>query len=316
MSKFTLKDLAKKILFETKRPLTAREIWDIAQKQGLDGRHGFIGKDAWNTLGRKVKNDIVDNGKTDFILIESRPIKFYLRSLGSQQDIEKVIEDEKGKVEEEEPKLKYSEEDLYPLLAYYCDSTDILPKSVKHQKSKKSHAQWLHPDMVGVYFPIKRWKKEVVDLSKKMGEFGVKLFSYEVKRSLGFFNIRESYFQAVSNSSWANEGYLVAAEIDTDEDFMSELKRLSNAFGIGIIRLDTSDPDLSEILLPAKTKDILDWETVNKLVSYNSDFYDFIVSIYENADVTKINRGSFDEIIDIDALVKIFQSIHKDKKKN
>jgi uncharacterized protein len=28
-------------------------------------------------------------------------------------------------------------------------------------------------------------------------------------------NLREVFFQAVSNSSWANEGYLEAAEIDT-----------------------------------------------------------------------------------------------------
>ncbi|WP_211274637.1 hypothetical protein [Anaerobacillus arseniciselenatis] len=29
---------------------------------------------------------------------------------------------------------------------------------------------------------------------------------------------REVFFQAVSNSSWANEGYLVAVDIDTSND--------------------------------------------------------------------------------------------------
>jgi hypothetical protein len=33
-----------------------------------------------------------------------------------------------------------------------------------------------------------------------------------MKKELNFSNLRESYFQAVSNSSWANEGYLVTAE--------------------------------------------------------------------------------------------------------
>lgn len=31
---------------------------------------------------------------------------------------------------------------------------------------------------------------------------------------MNFTNLREYYFQAVSNSSWANEGYIVALDID------------------------------------------------------------------------------------------------------
>lgn len=70
--------------------------------------------------------------------------------------------------------------------------------------------------MVGVYFPVEDWESEVIDISKEIGSIGIKLFSYEIKRELNFNNLRESYFQAVSNSSWANEGYLVAAEVETD----------------------------------------------------------------------------------------------------
>jgi hypothetical protein len=42
-----------------------------------------------------------------------------------------------------------------------------------------------------------------------------------MKKNLNFTNLREYYFQAVSNSSWANEGYIVALDIDEDESFLA-----------------------------------------------------------------------------------------------
>ena len=65
---------------------------------------------------------------------------------------------------------------------------------------------------------------------------------WSLKKRLSFSNLREAFFQAVSNSSWANEGYLVAADISTDEDFQAELHRLSASFGIAIIQLDIEQP--------------------------------------------------------------------------
>jgi len=48
-------------------------------------------------------------------------------------------------------------------------------------------------------------------------------------------------FQAVSNSSWANFGYLVAAEIG-GTDTLKELRMLFAARGIGFIKLDVDNP--------------------------------------------------------------------------
>lgn len=79
-----------------------------------------------------------------------------------------------------------------------------------------------------------------------------------IKKEITFSNLRESYFQAISNSSWANEGYLVTAKLLNDEEFHSELRRLTSAFGIGIIKLDIEDPDASEILYPAIYKTDID----------------------------------------------------------
>ena len=40
-----------------------------------------------------------------------------------------------------------------------------------------------------------------------------KLWSFEAKLLINRSNVRECFFQAVSNSSWANFGYLVAAGV-------------------------------------------------------------------------------------------------------
>ena len=58
-----------------------------------------------------------------------------------------------------------------------------------------------------------------------------------MKLLLNRSNVRESFFQAVSNSSWANFGYLVAAEV-VGADTLKELRMLYAAHGIGLIQLD------------------------------------------------------------------------------
>jgi hypothetical protein len=73
-----------------------------------------------------------------------------------------------------------------------------------------------------------------------------------------------SFKRFYNNSSWAQERYLVAAEISSDEDFRAELRRLSAAFGIGILSISLDDPDASEILAPARERDAVDWDTLNK----------------------------------------------------
>lgn len=80
-----------------------------------------------------------------------------------------------------------------------------------------------------------------------------------MKISVNLTNLRECYFQAVSNSSWAHEGYLVALNISEEPEMMDELRRLNNAFGIGVIRLEAEHFMQSEILFSAKEKESLDW---------------------------------------------------------
>lgn len=54
----------------------------------------------------------------------------------------------------------------------------------------------------------------------------LRIYSFELKKILNRGNYRESFFQAVSNSSWAHEGYLVCANLKEDEDLLSELMNI------------------------------------------------------------------------------------------
>ena len=94
------------------------------------------------------------------------------------------------------------------------------------------------------------------------------------------FIIRSSFFQAVSISSWANEGYLVTTSIS--DNIEQEMRMLSALHGIGVIILDTENPSESEIFLPAKSRAEIDWQSVNRIVVENDDFKDYIelVSTY------------------------------------
>ncbi len=85
---------------------------------------------------------------------------------------------------------------------------------------------------------------------------------------------------------------------------MNELKRLSTAFGIGVIRLDTDDPDSTEILFPARVKEVVDWDTVNKLASINRDFREFLRRIRIDMTSREVRKELYDPVMDKDELMK------------
>lgn len=87
--------------------------------------------------------------------------------------------------------------------------------------------------------------------------------------------VRECFFQAVSNSSWANFGYLVAAEIG-GTDTLKELRMLFAAHGIGFIKLDVDNPTDSQVLIPARERDEIDWDMANRLATENRDFLEYV----------------------------------------
>ena len=176
-----------------------------------------------------------------------------------------------------EPKIEmYKERSLHRLLANYLLSRNILSKTIFHESSisRVDHAQkWVHPDMVGVEFnefqdPATRSLLKAAETKEY-----VAFYSYELKRTIeNDHKLKEYFFQALSNSSWANYGYLVAFEIS--EDVMEEMARLNRSFGIGVIKLSPYSDNTME-LFPAR-KNELDYYTIDKLCRINNDFKSFI----------------------------------------
>ncbi len=300
----TFLELAEKILIEKQQPLSSTEIWNFAIQKGYEKELNTGGKTPWATLGAQIYVNAKDNPKSLFAKTDSRPKKFYLKSQVSKIDLSETAI-AKDEIIVKKKKFDYLEKDLHAYLSYYAYYfLNCVTKTINHSHStKKEFGEWVHPDIVGCYFPLEDWKNEVYDLSSSIGNISIKIFSFELKRELNLGNLRESFFQTVSNSSWANESYLVCAELSEDIDFRQELSRLSTSFGIGIIKLNLEDPNSTEIPYPAKFRDTLDWETINKL-TMNSDFKEFIKLIKTDIISKKIHLKEYDLIIEEEKLKK------------
>ncbi|HOC98532.1 MAG TPA: HrgA protein [Myxococcota bacterium] len=193
---------------------------------------------------------------------------------------------------------KFYEQDFYPLLSSYLwtelgvYSKRIDEKRSDHTRGPKGN-QWLFPDVVGMEFLADGWKRPVVDCATHHYDKLARLWSFEVKVRLRRGNVRQCFFQAVSNSSWANLGYLVAATIDKDETD-KELRILSAAFGIGVIRLNVENPSESEIIYPAQERPAIEWGIVNRLVEANKDFEDYVEHVTQLYQTKKPHESDWD----------------------
>jgi hypothetical protein len=295
----TFLEFAEKVLNKGKKALTQNEIWEIGVQNGFEKALNTKGLTPWQTLGSSIRKDIRDNKNTNFIIIEDIPFKYYLKSL--PVNVNTKIP---NKIQKKTKDNKFLENELHKYLTFFVYGKDkIYTKTINAQKSKKwINSIWRHPDIVGVSFPD--WENDIFEIAKDIESFGIKLFSYELKREINSQNIREHYFEAVSNSSWANEGYLCAAEISEDEEFLDEVKRLNSAFGIGLIKLSMEDPSLNNIIYPAKYNANIDIESMNILSKINKGFKDFIMDIKSDFSSNKRINGKYDIILKVEELYK------------
>ena len=74
---------------------------------------------------------------------------------------------------------------------------------------------------------------------------------------------------------------MVATSI-SDSSVEQELRMLSALHGIGVILLNPQNPSESEMMLPARSRSDVDWQSVNRILVENEDFKDYIelVSTY------------------------------------
>ncbi len=301
---YTFLDLAEEVLQNVGHPLTYQEIWEIAVNRSLQGKVKISGKTPWQTLGARLYVDVRDNDNSPFIKVGRNPARFFLKSRSNE--IPKKVESDTEEVAEKKEVATFPERDLHSLVSYYAYANlsfnrgrSIYTKTIFHEKSRKTgYTEWTHPDIVGFYLPLDDWNQHLIELNKISDNSSLKIYSFEVKKVLNRSNYRESFFQAVSNSSWAHEGYLIAPEVQEDDDLLSELERLSMSFGIGIIHLDLDDFDSSKVIYPARVREVLDWETMNKLCENNADFSKFIQDIRIDFESKRIHKSEYDAIID------------------
>jgi hypothetical protein len=300
----TFIDLAEMTLEKSGKPLSPVEIWELAQDLKITDDFTTEGKTPWASIGARLYTSIRDDTNSPFVQVSKRPSKFYLKRLITDEvelkkEVEKDIETSEKLISKS---ISFNERDLHPLLVKFVNSDThfkAYTRTIFHENSKKAtkgYNKWLHPDLVGVYFPFVDYLSEIQEVQKAFSVSALKMFSFEMKISISFSNLREFYFQAVSNSSWANEGYLVTLRIADDSSLFDELRRLNNAFGIGIIKLNAEDIEQSEILFPAKEKAIVDWDTINRLAEENTNFKDFISDITEDIKLGKV-KSNYDKIL-------------------
>jgi hypothetical protein len=224
---------------------------------------------------------------------EGRPRKYYYTEQTDSAEID----------EAEEPQGQPTvvrEHDLYPLLtAFLRDELNIYSKRIDERRSTNNRGpngnKWLYPDLVGMEDLSADWDREIRDCVKLYADKKTKLWSFEVKVLVNGANVREVFFQAVSNSSWANYAYLVASEIG-GADTLKELRILAGLHGIGFIRLDAGNPSESQIMIPAKERAEVDWDTANRLAKQNKDFIDYIKLVrqfYQTGDIRQTDWDGY-----------------------
>ena len=309
----TFAELAEEVLKDAKEPLTYKQIWENAKSepQELYKKVGSKGDTPEHTLRVSITNDINKNGENSkFIFATEKPRTFWLKE--RKNELPPILEKLKQKMQEAqekeiEEKYKFKERELHPLLVSFLNNDEdfnIRAKTIHHESSKKEEKgknRWNYPDIVGVRFPFDNEKMSgaTLDLLQNINQIQYKLYSFELKIIINFSNLKECYFQAVSNSSWANEGYLVA--FDIDENVIEELKRLNASFGIGVIQLDIKELK-PKVILPSSQRE-LDIETLNMLVNDSPDFNIFIEDINNIVKAKSSNlvnqiKDSFDKVFD------------------
>jgi len=179
------------------------------------------------------------------------------------------------KVSKKDQTKTFDERDLHKLLSTYLKNPDSYSKTISHQQSngKDNNQIWTHPDMVGIKF-LKLQSEASQNFLKTINRGNTfKMSSYELKKEINNDSeLKKAFFQAVSNSSWANYGYLVAFEFSNSLN--DEMARLNQSFGIGIIELN-ANPYQSKILFQAAYRE-LDIKTIDKLCKINKEFERFI----------------------------------------
>ncbi len=233
-------------VLEITGPIKVTLVYDKAkelfEKGEIENMFDYGGETPHQSVSASIYTALSKGEELPFFKAQEKPTLIALKDAPK----EPVLNAQKSSI----PGTKIAHErGLHPFLTYMAflnENLKCYTKTIFHEgslKSPKGMDRWLYPDMVGVRFLHAELSNEnLIAFSKKFDTLPVKLVSFELKKEISVNNCRECYFQAISNSSWANEGYLVGHHIDThNPQLMDLLKRLHASFGIGVIDLRTDE---------------------------------------------------------------------------
>lgn len=268
----TIKEAIIKVLEEHKTALTYLEVLEkIDNNKYIDWGNA---KTPSDTIGAQLGHFIRQNDTRVKRIKGKKGFEYYSSKYEKELNLIDLVAE--GLPQKKGITKTYNERHLHKLLSSYLKSQNIFCKTIFHEKSangKDDYQKWVHPDVIGVDFLNLKNKSSnaLMKLINKADAFD--LTSYEIKREIkSDYDLKKYFFQAVSNSSWANYGYLVA--FDISKNLLEEMERLSQSFGIGIIELK-ANPYESKVLFVSKYRD-LDFRTIDKLCEINPDFDKFI----------------------------------------
>lgn len=165
---------------------------------------------------------------------------------------------------------------------------------IEHTRGSKTVAgrnRWKFPDVVTLHWDstvladdTRNLIQDMIEVRRASGDQIFTLESSELKVSISDSNLREYFFQCVSNSKWANKSTLAIAKPITDEALASEVRRLGSSYGIAVYTYGLSPATLAEI------------DSANTIMGMSAkDFYEFAES---KTTLDVITSGSSRESID------------------
>ncbi|MGC4100792.1 HTH domain-containing protein [Ferruginibacter sp.] len=187
MKKLTFWSIIEKTLETANEPLSPKEIWEKANSYKITEGFVSVGKTPWATIAAYIYTDINRGGSSSlFIQTSERPAQFFLRSKINQIDIQKVAEKKETEIINKEANIakQFHERDLHTLLVAFANSHTHFKaylKTIFHEQSSKGTKglnEWLHPDLVGVYFPFKDYKSEILEIQNHLSISTIKIGNY------------------------------------------------------------------------------------------------------------------------------------------
>lgn len=295
------------------RPITPTDLWEFVIQNNLHHKLKTFDEKTQTFAGQTPNvtfcRNIYTENKYFELVPNTKPKQYILKTENLENPIFRQPETPKTETIHNK-KFAFHERDLHQVLSYFLKQSDYFQafsKTIFHeesQKGQKGEDKWLYPDMVAVNFEYASYQKNnVLPFIKKFDILPIKIFSFELKKELNYSNYKEYFFQAVSNSSWANEGYLVAWNIKQDNQFVEALQKLSQSFGIGIIHLNIEDVEKSAILSPAKFKEKMDYSVVYELADKNPNFAQFLKTVADfEPQYPERFKSEFDKVLSDDEL--------------